>query len=400
MEYYLTIDLLCLNEWKDKVIIKYDNKTKKETKLKIDIIDSSIFSLIKKYQTGKYPGLCYNDGYVWLDGKKILSELPLLNIGLEALRKRLRKLYEFNLIEQRNKKSQSSTKSFFKISDIFWKVDKWYTDKYSIEKAYNGEERIEKITKHYSIKPLINIRKKPKSIKNEKRDLRGKFIKSDNGTKLPLCNDNNNGKVIPLSNEVHNGTKLPLDNGKIIPPDNGTKLPLINETRIINTNINNKDYYFSLIKHLNKKHKLLLCKNDKIISILDSLKKKEILDLDYLSFVAEKFENLKVEVRAGKFILALENELFEDEWKREGNKNINDTSYYEENNEIKKIREYILKLPKEDLEKYRRLALNKIPEKIKNDYLNKSDVVKYRLSKILLNEEVFNLVKEDILLKA
>ena len=123
MEYYLTLDLLCLNEWKDKVIISYDNKTKKDKKLKIDIIDGSIFSLIKKLQTGKYPGLCYHDDYVWIDGKKILDEIPLLNIGLEALRKRLKKLYEFNLIEQKNKKTQSKTKSFFKVSDLFRKVE-------------------------------------------------------------------------------------------------------------------------------------------------------------------------------------------------------------------------------------------------------------------------------------
>ncbi len=196
-----------------------------------------------------------------------------------------------------------------------------------------------------------------------------------------------NGKNIPMGNKPTIGTKIPMAIGKNIPV-------------IINTNINNKDHYFSLIKELNKKYKLLLCQNGKVSNIFDLLKEKDMLNFDYLSFVAEKYDNLKSELRAGKFILALENEFFEDEWIGERDKNTNNNSTDEESNETKKVKEYILKLPEKELEQYKKLALKQIPEEIRNNYFNNSDELKYKLSKIKLNEEVFNLVKEEILIKA
>ncbi len=371
MEYYLTIDLLYLNEWKEK---------------NIDPADCFIFSFIKKCQGGKYSGLCYDDDYVWLKHQKILDEIPLLDISLETLRKRLTKLVKANLVDVKYKKYEGfRKKAFFKVSDAFWKIEDWYRKEADIKSKYKGKERIDILSKHFELKPSINYRKKPK-LNNIKRDLNGKFIKSPIGKKRPMGKKPTIGQILPMPN----GQKRPMAIGQIRPLDQCIS--------IIDTNINNKDYYLSLIKELNKKHKLMLCKNNKVFDNFDSLKTKELLDIEYLSFVAEKYENIKLEIRAGKFILALENELFEDEWKGQG-EHYNKIEH--NNSKAKKEREtvekYISGLPNDELDRYKKIALKNVPEETKNDYISKSVEMKYKLSKMRLNAEVFNLVKNDML---
>ena len=96
------------------------NKSQQSNDYKIDMNDLLILRTIyDEYQLRDKT----NDGYVYLLPSFLVSELPILHIGVSQMRKRLKKLRAFGLIEvQTMKQSGTPVFNFIRLGAKFYGV--------------------------------------------------------------------------------------------------------------------------------------------------------------------------------------------------------------------------------------------------------------------------------------
>ena len=96
------------------------NKSQQSNDYKIDMNDLLILRTIyDEYQLRDKT----NDGYVYLLPSFLVSELPILHIGVSQMRKRLKKLRAFGLIEvQTMKQSGTPLFNFIRLGAKFYGV--------------------------------------------------------------------------------------------------------------------------------------------------------------------------------------------------------------------------------------------------------------------------------------
>ncbi len=122
----------------------------------IDATNAIILSLLSKYDN-PHNGLEHdNEGRVWLNLDYILRQVPWLNLGEQALRKRLKRLHEIGALDRGVKRIQQGTKLYFRMSDLYRNMERWYDELRDIEGSGLPEEGLgERIEAHYKLKPVI-----------------------------------------------------------------------------------------------------------------------------------------------------------------------------------------------------------------------------------------------------
>ena len=171
MQFFLNLNLLVLNEWKDVVI----NRGK--TKEKIDLIDCTIAALISEYAKAESPGLKYNNqGMVWINHDYLLKQMPLLRIKKDALDKRLKRLVDANIIERSIEQvDMTGRRSYYKMSSEYREIEDWWKRYLDIQQN-NTLSQLEKDSKMQLLaKKKPKIRATVKSYGNVNRGENGKF---------------------------------------------------------------------------------------------------------------------------------------------------------------------------------------------------------------------------------
>ncbi len=180
--------------------------------------DQVLIATIHKYSDSeKSPGLQRNcNGYVWIDHSYFIEQLPCLNFKEAALKTRLKKLVDVGILLREHEyinRGQVSKKAYYKVSPVYDKIDS-ITVKYNeIEKGNISPE--EKEIKKKKIKlPSVPCKvNKSLTKNNEKRDEKGRFLKTENPCKVnnsPECKVNEDLTPREIKT-LHRGNNLPLD---------------------------------------------------------------------------------------------------------------------------------------------------------------------------------------------
>lgn len=138
MEYNILLNSQVINEWADTGAI--------------DPTNAILLSLLAKYDNPHNKLEHDKEGYVWLNLSYILDQVPWLGINERTLGKRLKKMADSGIIDRRQKKIQSGSKLYFKMSDLYRQMEVWYDELHSLE--ISGD--IKGIEQHYREKPVIN----------------------------------------------------------------------------------------------------------------------------------------------------------------------------------------------------------------------------------------------------
>lgn len=94
---------------------------------KIDSTDAIIISYIVYWRKSERAETRYskNGEYIWIDYKTLLRQLPILNIGYEALKDRLDNLYSIGVFDRKVLRHASGNHAtFYLVPDKFLKKDK------------------------------------------------------------------------------------------------------------------------------------------------------------------------------------------------------------------------------------------------------------------------------------
>lgn len=103
---------------------------------KIDGIDAIIISYIINWKKSGNAETRFFEGeeYIWIDYKNLLLQLPILNIGYEALKDRLEKLYSIGIFDRKVfYRSNRSKATFYLVPDELFKKNKKVKDDKKIE---------------------------------------------------------------------------------------------------------------------------------------------------------------------------------------------------------------------------------------------------------------------------
>ena len=160
MEYYLNLNLLVLNEWRD-----LPDPENPSTLYRIDMNDAAIAALIEKYE--KTPNLEKSDisGGVWIDHGYLMKQLPLLNLTKRTIKRRLLKLWELSLIDSEIVHIQTTgirKKAYYKMSITYRQMEKWWQKCLDIQ-ANKETTPLDKDSAMQLLaleKPKITVRKK------------------------------------------------------------------------------------------------------------------------------------------------------------------------------------------------------------------------------------------------
>lgn len=155
----------------------------------VDIIDAAIVKAIWQYQDPRLaPNLQRDDrGFVWIDQSYLVEQLPLLGLGLQAMKKRLRRLCEEKFLLDRRYSYQLGEagvrrRAYYHTSEEFDTLFRWFRDLHNA--ASNPEEAEEQYRAKPDIASMIEVRKQRAWLHHQAhpdgrdRDETGKFSTS------------------------------------------------------------------------------------------------------------------------------------------------------------------------------------------------------------------------------
>lgn len=152
MEFSFLVNSQVLNEWTHTDII--------------DPTNAILLSLIAKYDNPHNRLEHDSEGRVWINLSYIIHQIPWISLSQESLGRRLRKLANMDLIERGQKKTQTGSKLFFKMSDIYRDMEAWYDELHSIESSSDKQNLQSELSIHYSKKPNITLKNTDSPVDN------------------------------------------------------------------------------------------------------------------------------------------------------------------------------------------------------------------------------------------
>ena len=106
MEWFLTLDLLSLEAWKDE----------------LDLVDCALIAFIKDMQAAESEKVKEQKQgeYIWLSFSYLIEQVPFLHIGERQIRRKLENLEKLNLLARKRIRVRGKYRGYYKLSKQYW----------------------------------------------------------------------------------------------------------------------------------------------------------------------------------------------------------------------------------------------------------------------------------------